>query len=824
MKIAPIFILPNYKIRDSRTSCPFTTGRDEFIRTQKPLNPSFKAKNTRKPENLAVNYLKERDIEDSEADKILEECSKKDGRLNLKVFEKLQEFIENPKLKEKPEVFNLIAGCINDRKNGKVNEKALRMIKEIAANETPHILLEILSSSYDNDDKIFYEEDMNNFYEVLSKAKLHKQELRSAADDLNNEILAENFIEKYCEITDAAQLIGINGIVSAFSLKIDNFLQAMDCVEEAYTTLALQSNKELLQKFLKIANPTESNEYKTLQKKINKLKQKIANSKTDEQKSAEEKKKLTINRLKNEISSLKIQLSSSETTDMQKNAIKKEIKAKLDEIGAIKTELLPFANEKTPQDIKNTIKEINSLQNKQKILRENALKDPQDIIEKLMIFSALRFKGIDYSEFIEKMNTKTPEEKAEFKDYVSQKLYDFLGCKYDKKAVERLGLEKSKYFANIFMENIDSLDFREYFGILYDLIRENPQKTNKDIFNSLEQNILTKEIFEEHGINYDRWVEADKNSFVRVKVQKNAEKARKSAVLNLEKDLNDPIFAQIPQKEAEKFFNALKNAGIELIEKTQLAYDEDGFITGQNKGKHLYYAGQPMDFEHLKTAIHAIKEFFNKEDFWNIENNDPKVENARQTILNHLLNLRKNDYKNALRLKQDETAEIEVQKTDMNDISHSLFLGNDASCCTAIGTGINSWSAPAYITNKCISSIEIKDGSKFVGNTMCYIAKVDEKPALVLDNIELETQYQYNDKIKDAIIEYAKKLTREIGQPQMPIYAGPYRHKVDFSEYPYAEHYVNILGKTFDEVYIDYLASGKVIDNTADRTKLYKIR
>lgn len=636
MKIVPIFILPNYKIRDSRTSCPFTTGRDEFIRTQKHQNTSFKAKNSRKPENLAVNYLKERNIEDSEADKILEECSKKDGRLNLKVFEKLQEFIENPQLKEKPEVFSLIAGCINDRKNGKVNEKALRMIKEIAANETPHILFEILSSSYDNADKIFYEEDMNNFYEVLSKAKLHKQQLRSAAEDLNDEILAENFIEKYCEITDAAQLIGIKGIVSAFSLKIDNFLQAMDCVEEAYTTLALRCNKEVLEKFLKIANPTESNEYKTLQKKINKLKQKIANSKTDEQKSAEEKKKLTINRLKNEISSLKIQLSSSETTDMQKNAIKKEIKAKLDEIGAIKAELQPFANEKTPQDIKNTIKEINSLQNKQKILRENAIKDPQDIIEKLMIFSALRFKGIDYSEFLEKMNTKTPEEKAEFKDYVSQKLYDFLGCKYDKKAAERLGLEKSKYFANIFMENIDSLDFREYFGILYDLIRENPQKTNKDIFNSLEQNILTKEIFEEHGIN--------------------------------------------------------------------------------------------------------------------------------------------------------------------------------------------SWSAPAYIMNKCISSIEIKDGSKFVGNTMCYIAKVDEKPALVLDNIELETQYQYNDKIKDAIIEYAKKLTREIGQPQMPIYAGPYRHKVDFSEYPYAKHYVNILGKTFDEVYIDYLASGKVIDNTADRTKLYKIR
>ena len=232
MKIAPIFILPNYKIRDSRTSCPFTMGRDEFIRTQKPQNVAFKAKKALKPEEAAIKYLREHGIENSKTYGILEECQNKDGTLNLTVFEKLKEFIENPKLKEKPEVFSLIAGCINDRKNGKVNEKALRMIKEIAANETPHILFEILSSSYDNADKIFYEEDMNNFYEVLSKAKLHKQQLRSAAEDLNDEILAENFIEKYCEITDAAQLIGIKGIVSAFSLKIDNFLQAMDCRSE----------------------------------------------------------------------------------------------------------------------------------------------------------------------------------------------------------------------------------------------------------------------------------------------------------------------------------------------------------------------------------------------------------------------------------------------------------------------------------------------------------------------------------------------------------------------------------------------------------------
>ena len=76
-------------------------------------------------------------------------------------------------------------------------------------------------------------------------------------------------------------------------------------------------------------------------------------------------------------------------------------------------------------------------------------------------------------------------------------------------------------------------------------------------------------------------------------------------------------------------------------------------------------------------------------------------------------------------MKKNEETNIEVRKTDMNDIAHSLFLGNHASCCTAIGDGCNSWSAPYYIINKCISSIEIVDGKQSIGNTMCYIAKVD---------------------------------------------------------------------------------------------------
>ena len=173
-----------------------------------------------------------------------------------------------------------------------------------------------------------------------------------------------------------------------------------------------------------------------------------------------------------------------------------------------------------------------------------------------------------------------------------------------------------------------------------------------------------------------------------------------------------------------------------------------------------------------------MKSVLEREEFWSKATENEEIEQAKETFLTHILKMRENEYKNAENMKNNETAALEVHKTDMNNISHALFLGNHASCCTAVGSGCNEWSAPSYVMNKCISSIEVMDGKDFVGNTMCYIAKVDGEPALVLDNIEMNTKYQHNDKIRDAIFEYAQKLCKEIGKPELPIYAGPYRHKV----------------------------------------------
>ena len=161
----------------------------------------------------------------------------------------------------------------------------------------------------------------------------------------------------------------------------------------------------------------------------------------------------------------------------------------------------------------------------------------------------------------------------------------------------------------------------------------------------------------------------------------------------------------------------------------------------------------------------------------------------------------------------------------MYDIKKALGLGNDAACCTALGSNFNEWTVPNYIMNKCIGAIELTDRGNYAGNTMIYLANVDGELSLILDNIEMKAKYQFNNKIRDAFFEYARKLCGEIGKPDMSIYAGPNRHKVDMKGFPLKEKSIEIIGDSGDlEVYLDFDADahqiGKGIIHKVD---LYKI-
>ncbi len=124
-----------------------------------------------------------------------------------------------------------------------------------------------------------------------------------------------------------------------------------------------------------------------------------------------------------------------------------------------------------------------------------------------------------------------------------------------------------------------------------------------------------------------------------------------------------------------------------------------------------------------------------------------------------------------------------------------------------------------------MSAIEVLDGKNPIGNTMCYIADIDGKPSLILDNIELKQKYQYSDDIMDAIAECAQKIAKDIGKPDMPIFAGPNRHKTNMNKYELQTKDFRVLGDTDgNSVYLDFDTDAHAIDGTEIfESALYRI-
>ena len=108
-----------------------------------------------------------------------------------------------------------------------------------------------------------------------------------------------------------------------------------------------------------------------------------------------------------------------------------------------------------------------------------------------------------------------------------------------------------------------------------------------------------------------------------------------------------------------------------------------------------------------------------------------------------------------------------------------------------------------------------------------YVAKIDGKPALLLDNIELKPKYQYNDKIEDGIVNFAKMVTKDLGKPDMPIYAGSNRHKLNMKNFELVEkNDFNLVGTTHDDpIYLDFVTEGRnVLPSTCFNGTLYKLK
>ena len=465
------------------------------------------------------------------------------------------------------------------------------------------------------------------------------------------------------------------------------------------------------------------------------------------------------------------------------------------------------------------IKEINDLTNKNKNLVAKSIKAPIDKTKVAHIFNVANEMPQQLKFILRHCNIKTKKNKLELANVLDNVI------KTDKQGIvcKQLNFKKNKYLTNLFVADGD---FWENFQTMLEAINQLPKDNVETIFYKLPLNKDTKTQFEKSGVNFDKWVKFDPNSKIQKGIRLDNSNRKQNVIKNLEEDLSMIYYNFVDFIDTQdNFFNTLAQKGYILKEQKVAGYDENGFLDENKTVLKLYKNNHPVEFDELPLLFSTIKNFMKNDSLWNTKSNNPNIENAKNTAKNHILNMRFKEMRLANQKLDDEPLQITVQKVDMNNVEHALFLGNHSGCCTAVGFGNNQWTAPNYVMCKMISAIEVLDGKEPIGNTMCYIAEIDGKPSLILDNIELQAKYQYNDEIRDMLMEYAKKMTAEIGKPDMSIYAGPNRHKVDFDNFELINKDFRIIGSTGNgSIYLDFDAEEHEIDGTEIfNSELYKL-
>lgn len=388
---------------------------------------------------------------------------------------------------------------------------------------------------------------------------------------------------------------------------------------------------------------------------------------------------------------------------------------------------------------------------------------------------------------------------------------------------EKFAVKDSPYLSKLFLTNKDTN--KGIFNMLK-YIDSKPEKSVKEAFDLLPQNKVTKELFTKYGLDYDRWTTPDKKLVMNINTELDRQRAETQLLQNIEEDLTNEEFDKLPEAETHRLLSALKKKGIYLHNEEVFDIDDDGETIIKIPETRLYKDGHRIKFDDVKTILDTIIPIMEKTAFWHEKLNNNELRNARDNFYFHITRMRPDEIAAVSKMNLNKNTMLTVRQADMNNIAHSLFLGNHAGCCTALGSsGCNNYAAPRYVMDKFISAIEVLDGEKPIGNTMCYFINLNEKPALVLDNIELLGKYQNIDTIRDAIIELASKLCTAVGRPDAEIYAGPLRHKVDMNKFKAYSHSFTILGSSNDEkTYIDFAGETVVSPEFRYNTKLYKLK
>jgi len=645
-------------------------------------------------------------------------------------------------------------------------------------------------------------DNVDVFIKYRNTAIEHKNYFVSQGNSISSDAIDCFFSTNVEQVLTAGKLLGDKNFIYSFHLKLDNFIKFIN-------NIYLLKNTDYFDLLVEQINPQESKNYKLLnnsylkeKNELFQLGEKYGFNKIYQKNNSE------IENLKSKISQLKYNPTKENLT---------EIKQFQEEIKHLKKEIFCA---KTPEYLKKE-QEVYNLKSKLRQIKNCAVKDPQDIIALCNIVYAMYSLKMDIDELRDVLKINTEDEKKNLYKYLNTKLPDFLKIDCNEETLQKLKLNESKHFNKIF--DVNMLVKYDLKNILT-LLANDPKSSVTECLNNLPQNRKTKQIFEQNGLNYDLYVNPDKDFALNIEAKRQI--AQKDAIIkNITTDIVNLLSSdakKVSSRYREIIRSKLEENNFKLVDKNgDIQYNESFCrITKLEPPVTLYRNDNPANYKDvldlhkiLNTTVSDTTAFLDGSSF------------ELLTFAHHMAILRANEIDAANYKYPQKNYNLKIKQIDLNDIKHSLFLGNHAHCCTAMGSGINQDTSVKYIKNKFISGIEVLDGSEAIGNTMMFFANVNDKLSLIIDNIEMASEYQYMDEIRDGIIKYAQMLTARIGHPDIGIYMGVYDSKCDMSKYLFKNYNVEIIGASGeDKIYLDFIRERIKVDNTSLQTYLYKIK
>ena len=310
-----------------------------------------------------------------------------------------------------------------------------------------------------------------------------------------------------------------------------------------------------------------------------------------------------------------------------------------------------------------------------------------------------------------------------------------------------------------------------------------------------ETNANTKKVFEENGINYEKWLKP----------------SEKNNIQFVSKDENTEHLVQIASLIAEDMESLMQTPVKGFIKKQFPNFVKDDEFIVPNQ----YLTSKAKLAEFVQSIIAQMQPVFERAR-QNLENPNKKdMAQNTLTIENHL-NQRIDDIKKVPDINSSNYLNLTIKMWDRIP-QKDIFQGNYSTCCIGIGD-INDYAMPHYLMNTAYNMIELNDNTtgKPIGNALCYFVQEENgKLAFIVDNIEISNSHKPSNKvgieIRNAITQYAANVSKEVtGRDDISIYMSAQYNDVPYEDLDEVKQIINFVGDIdCDEIYMD-LYGGKV--------------